>query len=91
MVDVTGIDRKELLRALWEKQKPANFFTDSGLTPPRFDASEINTTRSYIDYFCGRAIKSTIFDDNNIVDPSFYDLNAGSGMFQKIVDELRKR
>lgn len=33
MVDVTGIDRQELLRALWENAEPAAFFQHIPIKP----------------------------------------------------------
>jgi hypothetical protein len=91
MVDVSGIDRVELLRALWENSSPAVFFAHSGMSPSVFDEREAREHRGeYVDYFCGRCIKSNVFTKENVIDPGLYDRDFGQGAFQKVVDRLRR-
>lgn len=89
-VDISGIDKVQLLRALWEKSSPALFFK-SGLIPaPVFDetlALEVASTK--IDYFCGRCIKSDLSGD--LVSPRLYDRDTHPGAFAEIVASLRSK
>ena len=56
---------------------------------PEFDESAAElSVKKYIDYFQGRCIKADISGD--YVDPGLYDRDAGSGAFQKIINELIK-
>jgi hypothetical protein len=94
MVDVTGIDRKKLLKALWENAKPAAFY-DSGLLPPptfNLDKAMHSVRRDgYVDYVCGRCIKTDLFDERtNVINPDGYDREYGQGAFQRVVASLRK-
>lgn len=87
-VNIQGLDKVELLHALWSNQKSASFFTMSGIPSPQFDHQEANTAvLERIDYFCGRAIKCDL--SKNEVDPGLYDRDAGQGTFEKIVNQLR--
>jgi hypothetical protein len=89
-IDIIGVDKEELLFALWEKSKVAAFFTLSGIPPPPYDKelakSELS---SFIDYFCGRVIKTDLRLD--FVSPRMYDRDNGEGAFQAVVDNLRTR
>lgn len=91
-VDISGIDKIELLRALHAHQQSAAFFSFSGVRQPPFDAQMAATAIAdgYIGYFCGKAIKTDLSED--VVDSSLYDRDApgGKGAFSKIVDELKK-
>lgn len=89
-IDISGIDKIELLRALWTRQIVAAFFRFSEIPPPDFDESIAEKTihDGYIDYFCGRAIKADLSGD--ILDPRGYDRNAGAGRARESVASLRK-
>lgn len=93
-VDVTGIDRKELLRALWENSKPAAFLVMNNMVAP-FDMDEaVRSARpgtGYVDYACGRLIKAEIFTEDNEIDPRGYDRDYGEGAFQRVVNSLKKQ
>lgn len=41
----------------------------------------------FIDYYCGRAVKVDLTQNN--VDPSLYDRDAGRGTFETVVKNLR--
>lgn len=89
MVDIRGIEKSVLLKALWEKSKPASFFTLSRMNPPPMDQNEFNTAleRGKADYLSGRVIKMDFSGDS--VEPSGYDRDNGKGSVQRIVDSLR--
>jgi hypothetical protein len=88
-IDITDIDKVKLLEALWHKQKPAAFFTFNLVPPPSFDEKGAKqAVTKYIDYFCGRCIKTNLSGDT--VDPFLFDRDAGEGAFQSMVDQLAK-
>lgn len=60
----------------------------SGRAPPPFNEEQAKkAVTQYIDYFCGRVIKSDLTGDK--VDPRGYDRDNGQGAFQSVVDRLR--
>jgi hypothetical protein len=91
MVDVTGIDRKELLEALWNNAQPAAFYILQNIDPPPFKLeSAMKTTHgTYVDYACGRCIKADVFRKEDVIDPRLYDRDHGEGAFQRVVDSLK--
>ena len=89
-VDISGIDKVELLKALWKGMKPASFYMRTGVPPPSFDEKTAKeAVKKYIDYFQGRCIKTDI--RRNIADPCLYDRDAGPGAFAQIVANLKKK
>ena len=40
VVGIKDLDKLALLRALWEKSKPAIFYAMQGIDPPEFDEKE---------------------------------------------------
>jgi len=87
-VDISGLDKVVLLKALWQEQKPAAFFTITRFQAPGFNDEEAaEAVKKYIDYFRGRAIKSDLSGDS--VNPFGYDRDAGSGSFAKIVANIK--
>lgn len=92
-VDISGINKEELLQALWTRSKPATYFSHSGSTPPTFNFSVAKQELSndgYADYICGRAIKTNIYLEET-VDPYMYDRDAGTGAFQEVVNQIREK
>jgi len=86
-VSIVGNDKKKLLEALWTHAKPATFFTMHGLPGPAFEEAEAEKAlKGYIDYFCGRCIKTDL--RGTTADPSAYDAEWGAGSFAKIVKDL---
>ncbi len=87
-VSIKGLEKVKLLKALWDHTKPAAFFTFSGLPSPEFDEGAAKKeVLTYIDYFCGRCIKTDLSGDT--ADPTSYDADWGEGLFQKIVTSIR--
>jgi hypothetical protein len=87
-VDINGLDKVQLLLMLWNNAAVASFFEFMPQSAPVFDETEANTVvEQYIDYFCGRCIKTDISGDT--ADPWSYDRNAGTGTFQRVVDKMR--
>jgi hypothetical protein len=82
-VDIRGVDKNKLLKALWSAQKTIHY---SGLHGFK-DATQSQLMHP-IQYHCGRCIKSDLSGDS--ADPWGYDRDEGAGMFQKIVTQLRQ-
>lgn len=99
-IDISDINLVELITALWRKQIVASFFQSfdarrAGLSPPRQPSEDdilksLNSQYKYIDYLAGRAIK-TDFSDLQHVNTALYNRDAGAGVFEAIVDYLRKK
>ena len=87
-VDISGVDKVELLRSLWKNSNPAIYFTMNGINPPHFDEQKAkNAVTKYIDYFDGRCIKTDI--SGNTASPHMYDRDYGQGKFAEIVESLK--
>lgn len=92
-VDIRGLNKVELLKALWENRQPASFF---GYHPqievPKWDEDLANKccAAGYIDYFQGRCIKTNLVGD--WADPVMYDrdLKSGCYTFAQVTASLRK-
>jgi hypothetical protein len=91
-VDVSGIDKVQLLRGLWAKS-PVSFWCRANGVYQDFDAEaakkQFVELGGYYDYFCGRVIKCNLKGDT--VDPWGYDRDNGDGAFQEVVTEIRER
>lgn len=91
-VDVSGIDKAQLLRGLWAKSPVSAWCRVNGVYN-EFDAEAAQ--KQFVEkggsfgYFCGRVIKSNLKED--MVDPWGYDRDNGHGAFQKVVTEIRER
>ena len=90
MVDIKGLDKAEVLVALWNNSYEVGLsFNPSGkpLTVKR--ARKIINGRYYsFDYCEGRVIKCNISGDE--FDPWRYDRENGPGAARRAIDELRK-
>lgn len=88
-VNISGIQKIALLRALWEAQTVASFFAYQ--PRPKFSESEAEqvVTESYIDYFCGRPIKMDLSGDT--LNPQLYDRDAGARKCASVVNKLKKK
>ena len=86
-VDISGIDKRALLKALWLNSKPAAFFGISSMSAPGYEEPSESVLAKYIDYYCGRLIKTDISKDE--ASSWGYDRDYGQGAFEKIVRSLR--
>jgi hypothetical protein len=87
-VDISGLDKVELLKLLWEAMKPAAFFAMSGRPPPPFDNENATAAvAKYIDYYAGRCIKTDLSGDK--ASARSYNRDAGADAFQRIVAKMR--
>ena len=88
-VDITGIDKKDLLRELWKRSEPAIVFLMSSVKSPEYDEenAENAINNGFIDYYSGRAIKSDI--KGNKVSSDYYNKYNGGNCMEDIVKSLR--
>lgn len=86
-----GVERVELLRAMWKRSSPAPFFRNRGIEPPGFseeaakEALEPKDGHCFIDYFQGRMIKTDLCADE--LDPYLYDRDLGPCALLMVVIE----
>ncbi|ARF10071.1 hypothetical protein Indivirus_11_15 [Indivirus ILV1] len=86
-VDISGLDKIELLQNLWNSTRTFGYGHLSGKTDG-FNASAAPTAvKSYIDYFQGRPIKTDLSKDH--ADSRLYDRNAGLGTFFKAITRMQ--
>lgn len=94
MIDVSGIDKGDLLAALHNNTKPLglgrlhDLKRDITGEEVRKEMGEYLVDGRHIDYYHGRPIK-IFFGD--AIDPAMYDRDAGTGAFQRVVDKLREQ
>ncbi len=92
-VDISGLDKVDLLEALWNNADPGCdlWILNSAHSAPSFsrDGKEMAAVKRYIDCFNGRCIKTDISGDS--ANPNHYDRDWGQGAFRSVVDEMRVR
>ncbi len=82
-IDITGIDKNRLLRALWDGASPSAFNQVHGL-----EFEYVPNEGSWdIDYYCGRCIMADL--SGNAVYTSWYDREWGEGSFAKALRSLQ--
>ena len=91
-INIEGIDRKKLLTEMWKNAPIASFFIFRGIPPPPLDPGELEDAcnNEYIDYMCGRPIKTRFNSETNIISADGYNRDAGVGVLERIVEELRE-
>jgi len=85
-----NLTKVALLQALWNETSFASWFASTGWSTPPFDlnkAKEVIQAGGYIDYFCGKPIKTDISKDT--VDPWLYDRDANKGAFARVCAKLK--
>lgn len=88
-VDISGLDKLTVLKAMWKNSKPALFFNLTKITPPALNEEEARRSlkNGYVDYLCGRVIKTNF--TTNRLDTWGYDRDNGDGALQRVVNSLR--
>lgn len=93
-VDISGLDKAELLCRLWRGTKTvgSGFFAQRNDLPPSVDEARswINRTEGYVDYFCGKPIKCDLASEVTQLPKYGYDMYAGEGAMQGVVDKMRQ-
>ena len=64
LIDISGLNRVEVLRTLWENSFTTFSFYGNSITPPSFNEREAEkyTGDCYVDYLCGRLIKVRFYN-----------------------------
>jgi len=73
-ISIKGLDKAEVLRALWEAMLPAAFFRMSGAPVPGWETPSPDVLEGYIDYYNGRCIKADLTGDS--FDPRPFDRDS---------------
>ncbi len=89
-LDITGIDKAELLAALYNNARPPGpdwiLFQNKGMTT--CEAAKLLEEDTYFDYLAGRPLKINL--KGNTLEPALYDRDQGQGECERIVESLRK-
>lgn len=87
-MDISGLDKVQVLKALWLNMKPAAFFSMSGLPSPSFNeaSAAAHIAEGYIDYYDGRCIKMSLKED--VIDTRLYDRDARTSAAE-VIAKLR--
>lgn len=89
-ISIAGLDKVELLHALWNESPVAAFFSTrdaAGIEVPVFDwEMAAYDVLGSIGYFQGRCIKMDLSGD--MVDPSGYDRQNGPGAAARVIAKL---
>uniref|UniRef100_A0A6C0IDY5 Uncharacterized protein n=1 Tax=viral metagenome TaxID=1070528 RepID=A0A6C0IDY5_9ZZZZ len=81
MLSIQNLSKVDLLYEMWKHQRAASFF--GGGKGPDFDYEAAkDAVKGYVDYFCGRAIKTNLSEDTLS--------DAGDGTLEKIVQNMYK-
>ena len=96
MVNIKGLDKAEVLHALW-RHSHAQGMSFLGLTPEGFTLEKARAlikerqeknARLYFDYVEGHVIKCDLSEDS--FDEFLYDRDCGAGAAEAAIDELRR-
>lgn len=90
-IDITGLDKAEVLAILYNNAKP------QGLGFLHYDPKDMTVeearkalqTETYFDYHGGRVMKVDLSEDT--FDPYLYNRDNGEGLAEKLIEELRSR
>ena len=91
MVDINGLNKAEVLAALYNNSKPL------GLGTLQFDpkkmtvaeAEELLKQTTYFDYLKGRVMKVDLSSDDGF-EEWLYDRDNGNGAAERVIAELRR-
>ncbi len=90
-IDISGVDKAELLAGLYNRSKPQGFgfvhFDKNPMT--REQAQEILKTDQSFDYLQGRVMKIDIGGDT--MNPWGFDRDNGKGAAQSVVDAVKTK
>lgn len=90
MVDIKGLNKAEVLTALYNNSKPLGLgmlhFDPKKMTVA--EAEELLKQTTYFDYLKGRVMKVDLSSDDSF-EEWLYDRDNGNGAAQRAVDTLR--
>jgi len=87
--NIAGVDRLKLLKALWDQQEPAIFFSINNMKPPQWNETEAkeDLENGYIDYCLGRCIKTDLSLDE--IDSKSYDHRGRGPLFETALNKVK--
>lgn len=89
MVSIKGLDKIEVLRALYAHARPLGMGALQYVAGPldKSEAEQLLNQMHYFDYVKGRIMKVSLKGDE--FSPSLYDRDNGDGAAQRAISELR--
>ena len=93
-IDITGLDRADLLRRLFNAARPGGGLASvaNAMEPDEMSRSEamrlMDGGQTYIDYHRGRVLKCDVTQDR--FRTALYDRDNGAGEAERVIDELRR-
>lgn len=90
-MDITGIDKAEILAALYNASQPLGMgFLQYDPTPMTVEEANIHLKRSsYFDYLKGRVMKIDLTGNN--LNTRLYNRDNGEGAAERVIERLRDR
>lgn len=90
-VDISGLDKAELLVALFDEshQQGSGVYNDDSEGLPLDEAREMLENYDYFDYVKGRILKVDLSGDE--LNTSLYNRDNGAWAAEKVVDAVTKR
>lgn len=92
MINITGLDKAEVLKALYDNVKTQGMgFSQYDPKPMDIEDARkmIKGGRLYFDYIKGRVMKVDL-KDNDTFNEWLYDRDNGTGSAQTVIDKLRQ-
>jgi hypothetical protein len=87
--DIKGLDKRALLKELWQRQKPVLFFRYNPHMALKWDDEEIDEALTdSIDYYRGRCIKMDLRGDT-LKTNGYYEQDAGAGTIAAAIAAIR--
>ena len=92
MLNIEGLDKREVLAALYNAARPQGMGFPQYKPEPMttIEAGEILAEGSYFDYLNGRVMKVNLKNDNEF-EELLYDRDNGIGSAELVIDTLRKQ
>lgn len=91
MVSIDGLDRAEVLAALYNNSRPLGLgilhFQPEPMT--KEEAAELLKEQSSFDYLKGRLMKIELKEDATEIFEGLYDRDLGAGACARVIDSLR--
>lgn len=92
MVNIKGLNKAEVLAALYNNSKPLGLgflhFDEKDMTVA--EAEELLKQTTYFDYLKGRVMKVDLSSDDGF-DEWLYDRDNGNGSAQRVIEKLRRQ
>lgn len=93
MVDIKGLDKAEVLLALWKHshEQGMSFFGTFTSQPTVEDCRQfLESSGGYADYFNGRVIKVDLRGNPDMINEALYDRDCGVGACARAIDSIRR-